>query len=66
MKTKIIIEFEKEIPKDTLIVLLGQLHAQCSENKEGYGWGGGSYTLETNIIENETNKSKRDVSSTKG
>lgn len=53
MKTKIVIEFEKEVPEGMLRVLLSQLHAQCSEDSDGYGWGGGKYTLETNAPEDE-------------
>lgn len=57
MKTKITIEFEGEMPKGMLKVLMLELKSVCGQNQEGYGWGCGEYTMSTNCpdIENETN-----------
>lgn len=63
MKTQIIIEFNEEMPQSMLNVLISQLNSVCGQDKEGYGWGGGKHTLKTRIVENETNKSKRNTSS---
>jgi len=50
MKTQIVIEFEDELPEGILKVLVIYLNDVCSQDKDGYGWGGGKHTLVTTNI----------------
>lgn len=50
MKTVITITFDGTMSKEKLNELLGDLHAQCSEDSEGSSWTDGSFEIETQEV----------------